>query len=166
MRGAIEPVNLGGVMVGDAYPPVFMAEIGAFFDQDIDLALKYLHASAAAGAPVFKTEILLNPDICLAGTGATWTYTHARGTAAEELRWIIERKIVPLGKGYKRLFGACRALNLPFVCSVFDTEGIDLVVQENGAGIKIARDNIDNIGLIRYAAATGLVLFLTPATSP
>lgn len=158
MRGAIEPVNLGGVMVGDAYPTVFMAEIGAFFDQDIDLALQYLHASAAAGAPVFKTEILLNPDICLAGTGTAWTYTHARGTAAEELRSIIERKIVPV-EGYKRLFSECRELNLPFVCSVFDTEGIDLVVQENGAGIKIARDNIDNIGLIRYAAATGLVLF-------
>jgi sialic acid synthase SpsE len=158
MRGEIEPVNLGGVMVGDAYPTVFMAEIGAFFDQDIDLALEYLHASAAAGAPVFKTEILLNPDICLAGTGATWTYTHGRGTAVEELRSIVERKIVPK-EGYQRLFKECRALNLPFVCSVFDTEGIDLVVQENGAGIKIARDNIDNIGLIRYAAATGLVLF-------
>jgi len=158
MRGEIEPVNLGGVMVGDAYPTVFMAEIGTFFDQDIDLALKYLHASAAAGALVFKTEILINPDVCLAGTGTSWTYTHARGTAAEELRSIIERKIVSV-EGYKRLFSECRALNLPFVCSVFDTEGIDLLVQENGAGIKIARDNIDNIGLIRYAAATGLVLF-------
>ena len=158
MRGEIEPVNLGGVMVGDDYPTVFMAEIGAFFDQDIDLALKYLHASAAAGAPVLKTEILLNPDICLAGTGTTWTYTHAGGTAAEELRSIIERKIVAV-EGYQRLFSECRALNLPFVCSVFDTEGIDLVVQEKGVGIKIARDNIDNIGLIRYAAATELVLF-------
>ncbi len=158
MRGEIEPVNLGGVMVGDDHPVVFMAEIGAFFDQDIDLALKYLHASAAAGAQVFKTEILLNPDICLAGTGTTWTYTHARGTTAEELRSIIERKIVPV-EGYQRLFRECRELNLPFVCSVFDTEGIDLLVRENGAGIKMARDNIDNIGLIRYAAATGLVLF-------
>lgn len=158
MRDAIEPVNLGGVMVGDAYPTVFMAEIGAFFDQDIDLALKYLHASAAAGVPVFKTEILLNPDICLAGTGTTWTYTHARGKATEELRAIIERKIVPV-EGYRRLFRECRKLNLPLVCSVFDTEGIDLLVQEKGAGIKFARDNIDNIGLIRYAAATGLVLF-------
>ncbi|MGA9754286.1 MAG: N-acetylneuraminate synthase family protein [Desulfobaccales bacterium] len=145
-------------MVGDAYPTVFMAEIGAFFDQDVDLALSYLYASAAAGAAVFKTEILLNPDICLAGTGTTYTYTHSRGTAAEELRSIIERKIVPV-EGYKRLFRECHELNLPFVCSVFDTEGIDLVVQENGVGIKIARDNIDNIGLIRYAAATGLVLF-------
>jgi sialic acid synthase SpsE len=158
MSLGIEPVNLGGVMVGDEYPTVFMAEVGAFFDKDIDLALKYLHATAAAGAHVFKTEILLSPDICLRSTGVTYTYAHAQGKATEELRSIIERKVVPEA-GYKRLFAECRKLNIPFVCSVFDTEGIDLLVREKGVGIKIARDNIDNIGLIRYAAATGTVLF-------
>jgi sialic acid synthase SpsE len=158
MSCRISPVNLGGVWVGDDHPTVFMAEVGAFFNQDIDLAIRYLHAVVEAGAPVFKTEILLDPDICLLGAQANWSYAHAGGMKTEEYRVIIERKVVP-PTGYKRLFAECRRLNIPVVASVFDTEGVDLLAAEGGVGIKIARDNIDNVGLIRYSAATGLVLF-------
>ena len=60
----IDPVMLGSIPVGDGHPTVFVAEVGSFFNQDLELAKSYLRAAAAAGAPVFKTEIIHDADIC------------------------------------------------------------------------------------------------------
>jgi len=155
MNNRIEPVSIGGVMVGDEYPTVFMAEIGTFFNKNIELAIKYLNAAVGAGAQVFKTEILHSPDVCLRNTGTVARYKHASGESVEDYRALVERKVVPL-EDYGRLFKLCRKLGTPFVCSVYDREGIDFLVHEGGAAIKFARDNINNIPLIRYAAKTGL----------
>ena len=48
----IRPVSLHGVIVGDGHPTVFVAEIGAFFNQDIELAERYL--SSIAEEKIFK----------------------------------------------------------------------------------------------------------------
>lgn len=152
-------VMLGAVPVGDGHPAVFMAEIGAFFNKDVGLALEYLHAARDAGVDVFKTEVLHDPDICLSGTDRTYTYSHGHGRTTEDLRAIVERKVLDLD-AYSRLFEECRRLDMPYVCSVFDIEGIDFLAGEGCAGIKFSRDNIDNVGMIHYAARTGIPLFL------
>ena len=58
-------VKLGNVMVGDDYPPVFMAEFSTYFNQDIDLAIEYIDQAVAGGAHVIKSEVLHNVDVCL-----------------------------------------------------------------------------------------------------
>ncbi|MGB0383239.1 MAG: N-acetylneuraminate synthase family protein [Ardenticatenaceae bacterium] len=153
----IKPVNIGGVLVGDGYPTVFVAEVGTFFNQDIELAKSYLRAAVEAGVPLFKTEILHDPDVCLKNTGLLHEYRHATGTQVEEYRKLIERKVVPLD-GYRKLFALCHELGVPFIASVYDFVGIDFLVEVGGAGIKIPRDSVNNVPLIRYAARTGLPL--------
>ena len=148
-------VNIGGVMVGDAYPTVFVAEIGTFFNQDIELAHSYLNEVAQAGAPVFKTEILHNPNVVLKDSGLVHRYNHAGGTKSEDYRALIERKCVPLS-GYRELFAHCRELDIPYVATVYDFEGVDFLAEEGGAAVKLARDNVNNVPLIRYASRTGL----------
>ena len=154
-NGAIEPVNIGGVLVGDGYPTVFVAEIGSFFNKDIDLACSYIQQAVDAGAPVLKSEILHDPEVCLKGTGLVHEYRHAHGSKVEVYREIIERKVIPLD-GYRQIFGFCKELGVPFVASVWDVEGIDFFVDIGGSAIKISRDHINNVPLIRYAARTGL----------
>lgn len=153
----MKQVTLGGVPIGGGAPTVLCAEIGTFFNQDIDLARAYLEQVAAAGVPVFKTEILHDPDVCLRDTGLNCRFAHASGVELEDYRRLIERKTVPLAQ-YAQLFAQCRELRLPFIASVYDFEGIDFLVREGGAGIKIARHNIDHFPLIRHAAKTGLPL--------
>jgi sialic acid synthase SpsE len=155
MYDVIRPVDIGGILVGDDYPPVIMAEVGTFFNQDIDLAIAYLNQIVQAGAQVFKTEILHDPEVCLANSGIKAVYSYADGVSEEDYRQLIERKVVPL-EDYKRLFTVCRKLKIPFVCSVYDTAGIDFLVESGGSAIKFARDNVTNIGLIRYASKTKL----------
>ena len=58
------------------------------------------------------------------------------------------------------MFTLCKTLGVPVIASVYDTEGVDFLVDVGGAAIKIARHNINNVPLIRYAARTGLpILF-------
>jgi sialic acid synthase SpsE len=153
----MKQVLLGSVPIGAGAPTVLCAEIGTFFNRDIGLAGEYLQQVAAAGVPVFKTEILHNADVCLRDTGLNCKFAHASGVMLEDYRRLIERKTVPLAQ-YAQLFAKCRELGLPFIASIYDFEGIDFLVKEGGAGIKIARHNIDHYPLIRHAAKTGLPL--------
>ena len=130
--GAIEPVDIGGVVIGDGYPVVFMAETSTFFNKDVDLAMSYVKAAVDAGVRIFKSEVLHDPEVCLRDTGLTFAYNHAAGSHTEGWRQIIERKVIPL-EGYRRIYDYCRELGVPFVASVYDIEGIDFLV-EAGAG--------------------------------
>jgi sialic acid synthase SpsE len=148
-----QPIFIGGVPIGDGHPTVFMAEIGTFFNKDIDLALSLIKAAVDAGAPIVKSEVLHNPDVCIKDSGLLVKYNHATGSKTENYRELVERKIVPLDR-YRELYGYCKSLGVPFVASVYDIEGIDFFVEIGGAAIKIASHQIDNVPLIRYAAST------------
>ena len=151
----IETVHLGPVPVGDGHPTVFVAETGSFFNRDLEMAERYLRTCAEAGVPVFKTEILHDPDICLAGTGLETSYHHGQGKSIEDYRAYIERKILPLA-AYKRLFDLCHELKVPFVASVFDFKGAEFLADCGGAAAKLFRQNITNLPLIRKIARLGM----------
>lgn len=153
MRNDIS-VNIGGVSIGDGHPTAVVAEIGTFFNQDIDLAKAYLTTIAQSGAQLFKTEILHDPTVCLE-TNLIHRYQHYNGFSEENYRQLIERKCVPL-HDYESLFKLCSGLNLPYIATVYDFEGVEFLYEVGGSAIKIARDNINNLPLIRHSGKTGL----------
>lgn len=150
-------VNLGGVPIGDGFPTAVVAEIGTFFNQDIELAREYIKAAVAAGAPILKSEVLHDADVCLRDSGLVQEFSHAGGLHHEEYRRIVERKAVPLDH-YEKIYGLCLDLRVPYIATVYDKEGIHFLKRMGAAGIKISRDNINNIPMIRCAAQTGLPL--------
>lgn len=155
MQNSVLPVYIGDVPIGDNFPTVLMAEIGTFFNQDIQTALSYVEKIHKAGAQILKTELLHNPDVCLPKTGLMHEYQYAHGKTKEDYRSLIERKVLPLEE-YLKLFKLAHRLKIPIVCSVYDKEGIDFLLKEGGAAVKFSRDNINNLPLIRYAAETKL----------
>ena len=155
MNKMIDPVYIGNIPVGDGYPTVFMAEISTFFNQDDKLACEYIRKAVEAGAPVVKTEILHDPEVCLKDTGLLHEYTHGTGKAVEDYRALIERKTVSFEK-YEKIFRYCQELKIPYVATAYDIEGIDFFAKVGGSALKIARNNINNIPLIRHAARTNL----------
>ena len=152
-------VNLGNVPVGDGHPTVFVAEIGSFFKQDLDRAMDFLRRIVEAGAPVFKTEILHDPDIVLNGTGLNCNFHHAGGTHSQDYRALIEERVMPL-KDYEKLFSACEKFNVPAIASVFDFKGVDFLKEVGGAGVKLSRNYINHEPLLRYAAESGMPVIL------
>jgi sialic acid synthase SpsE len=151
----VRSVNIGSVLVGDDQPTAFMAETGTFFNKDIEKAINYLLFSKKIGVDIFKTEILHNPEICLKNTGLKAEYKYANGVGIEDYRSLIERKVNSL-ENYKKLYDFSHSIGMPIVASVYDCEGVDFVRENNGSAIKISRDNINNIGLIKHASRTGI----------
>jgi len=152
-------VNIGNVPVGDGHPTVFVAEIGSFFKQDIDRAMDFLRRTVEAGAPVFKTEILHDPDVVLKNTGLNCNFNHTGGKRSQDYRALIEERVVPL-KDYERLFSACEKFNVPAIASVFDFRGVDFLKDVGGAAVKLSRNYINHEPLLRYAAESGMPVIL------
>src|SRR5262249_34502833 len=71
----------------------------------------------------------------------------------------IEDRVVPLAQ-YQALLERCHQFRIPFVASVFDTTGVDFLVEMRAAGIKLARNYVNHHVLIRHAAKAGLPVIL------
>ena len=123
-------------------PPLFFAEIGSYFNGDVDLAAGMIKSILAAQLQVpeqplaLKTEILNDPEICLPGD-TTETYAAKDGrTRQENYRTLIERKVVPL-EAYARLFKLATDADMPLVVSIYDFVATDFAAAHGAAALKI-----------------------------
>lgn len=153
--------SLGPYLLSSETPPVFFAEIGGFFGQDIDLARDMIRRIIQVGREVpqqpmiLKTEILHDIDICLPGATME-TYAAKDGRVQQEnYRSLIERKVVPLDH-YAQLLQLCRDEGMPFLVSVYDFVGADFAVQQGAVALKLASPNIVHIPLLRHCGGKGL----------
>lgn len=149
-------VMIGNVPVGDQHPPVVVAEVGSFFNQDLDMAESYLRQAVSAGAHVFKSEIISDiDDLVLRHSDLKVRFRHGQGETEENYRTFIARKALS-AKDYTRLFTACNDVGVPWMATVFGKSGVDMLVDLGGAAIKISRNNVRHVPLLQYAARTGL----------
>jgi sialic acid synthase SpsE len=159
------PVSLGETPVGAESPPVVLAEIGALFNRDLEMAARLIGRIAAlrasgAGLPLLlKGEILHDPSICL-DDDSVETYQSASGERrVERYRDLIERKTLSLEE-YRRIFELSRRAGLPVVMSVYDEVGARFAVDEGAVALKIASSNITHLPLIRKASGLGVPLVI------
>lgn len=162
--------SIGPYLLSSETPPVFLAEIGGFFGQDLALARQMISSIIAVGKAVpyqpmvLKTEILHDANICLPGDTLE-TYAAKDGRVKQEnYRALIERKVVSLAQ-YGELFALCRDQGMPFCVSVYDFAGADFAVDAGAAALKIASSNIVHIPLIRHCAGKGLPLVIDSGRS-
>ena len=141
---------IGPYAVSADSPPIFFAEIGGFFGQDIDLASEMIRRIIQVGRDVpeqpmvLKTEILHDVEICLPGETLE-TYAAKDGRVQQEnYRALIERKVVPLDH-YAQLFQLCRDAGMPFLVSVYDSAGADFAMAAGTTALKIASSNIVHV---------------------
>jgi len=151
------PIRLGPFPLAPDRPPVFLAEIGGFFGQDLELAREMIGRIVDAGRAVphqpmaLKTEILHDPEVCLPGDTLETYASKAGEVKRENYRALVERKVLPLDH-YAALFALCREAGTPFVVSVYDFAGADFGVEQGAASLKIASGNLVHVPLIRHCA--------------
>ena len=156
--------ELAGQSIGDGAPPLFLPDIGTFFNQDMALAEDMVHRLKAAGAVAIKGELVHRIDMVVDD------HTHERyigkggAVVAERYRDLMARKVVPLDS-YARLFAVCADLDLPVVLSIYDREGADFARQIGASALKIASSNIVHRALIEYVAAAVLPMLLDTGKS-
>ncbi len=153
-------IQFGRTSVGTGYRPLFLPDIGTFFNQDMTLAGRVIDSLAESGVTVVKGEILHTPEICLKHGGVEKYYGWKSGTIIEEdYRALIERKVVSF-EAYEKLFSICHAKDMEFVVSVYDFEGADFAKSIGAIALKIASSNITHQPLIEHAAKSRLPVII------
>lgn len=140
-------------------PPVFLPDIGTFFNQDIDLAKMLVRQISAAGVRFLKGEILHDAEICLHADVSERYLGHDAQPVSENYRRLIERKTVSLDH-YARVFEVSAQAGLGLTLSIYDNAGVDFAREIGACGLKVASTNLVHAPLIRRAAETGLPLIL------
>lgn len=162
--------SIGPFTLSESAPPIFFAEIGGFFGQNVDLAKKLIDQVVSAGQQVpdqplvLKGEVLHSAEICLPGDTLE-TYSAKDGRIYQEnYRSLIERKVLPLST-YEIIFSACRGKEIPFVLSVYDFLGAEFAHDIGAAAIKIASSNLTHLPLVRHCAKMGLPMVIDTGRS-
>lgn len=157
--------KLGEMPVGAGAAPVFLPDIGTFFNSDMGCALAMVDQLVDAGAKIVKGEILHDPDICLDDDTQIPYVARDGSVHSERYRDLIERKTLSL-RSYEKLFSHVRGRGADFVVSVYDRSGLDFARSLGACAIKIATSNIVHRPLIEHAARSGLpVIFDTGDSS-
>jgi sialic acid synthase SpsE len=145
-----------------SHRPLFLPDIGTYFNQDMQQAEALVDALAEAGVTTIKGEILNNANVCLDAhlSGNEKYWGHQSGEPIEEnYRALIERKVLPLS-AYETLFRYAQSKGLGVVVSIYDFEGADFAKQMNCEAIKIASSNITHQPLIEYVAQLHLPMII------
>jgi len=155
-----EVFKLGRNKIFTGCEPVFLPDIGTFFNQDIKLAMEMVDQLSDSGVSTIKGEILHSPDICLKKSGDELYWGHdSKKFKRENYRALIERKVVSLDL-YELLFQYCKSKGMDVVVSVYDFEGADFAKRLDMAAIKIASSNITHLPLIEYLSQLDMPLIL------
>lgn len=153
-------IQLGKISVGTGDRPLFLPDIGTFFNQDTSLAGSVIDSLADAGVLVVKGEILHTPEICLKHGGIEKYFGWKSAAIIEEdYRALIERKVVSLS-AYEELFSHCHAKGMEFVASVYDFDGADFAKSIGAKALKIASSNITHQPLIEHVAKSKLPVII------
>lgn len=151
---------IGKHEVSELTPPLFLPEIGTFFNQDMSLANEMIEMLSNCGVTTIKGEVLHTAEICLNASDQTAYWGHKSGKAiTENYRSLIERKVVSLDS-YQKLFGRCFDLGLDVVVSVYDFKGVDFARDIGVSALKIASSNIVHSPLIEYVARSGIPVIM------
>lgn len=159
----ITPIEIGDHPVGDNHPPLFLPDIGTFFNQDLDLAYGLIDGVKEAGAKVIKGEILHDPSIAYECDSEV-QYLTPEGLAKENYHLLIRRKCNPLSF-YEKIISRVKSLDLPFVMSVYDFTGLQFCLDQGAAAVKIASSNVTHGPLIQAAAKSSLPVIIDTGKS-
>lgn len=151
-------VHIGHVAVGECFPVRIAAEIGTYFNKEMDIAQKYVDIAKELGCDFLKGEVLHDLSI-IHDSGMPHTYQTDHGPKTENYRALLERKRLPL-KSYEKIYRYAIAQGFPVIASVYDKVGVDFLVSIGASAVKVASQNITNRPLIEHCAQSGLPLIM------
>ena len=153
-------------------PPVFLAEIGTFFNKDISSGIKIIEEisrvrDARQELPILlKGEVLHSADICRVDAAAAERFVDSTGKQyTEKFRSLIERKTVPFEE-YAKLFARSTALGFDLVLSVYDSKGAVFAVEQKAVALKIASSNLRHPALHADVAALNVPMIIDEGRAP
>jgi N-acetylneuraminate synthase/N,N'-diacetyllegionaminate synthase len=155
----LDPVNMGGRLVGPGQPCLLAAEIGINHNGDMALAHRLIDAAADAGADSVKFQNYRTEDF-LSNRELTWEYQSEGRIIVEPQFDMFKRcELSPAALGELREH--CRTRKLLFFSTPTGTSGVEELVSVGADMLKNGSDYLVHLPLIRAMAATRLPTILS-----
>jgi N,N'-diacetyllegionaminate synthase len=143
-------------------PVIIIAEAGVNHNGDMDLALQLIRAAAAAGCDYvkfqsFKTENLVSREARKA------EYQRLQGE--DDFQYGMLKKLELSPENHVFLIDACRKAHISFLSSAFDSESLELLMQQGLDIIKIPSGEITNLPFLRHAGGYNKKVLLSTGMS-
>ena len=144
-----------GKLKVDSYCPIFLPDIGTFFNKNLDIAFDLIVKLTKSKVKVIKGEILHNANICFRDFSSIEYYDKSKVKNEENYRKLIERKVNSL-ETYKKIIDFCKNYGLETIFSVYDIDAAKFAKLNGVSALKIASSNIVHKPLISFCAKLDL----------
>ncbi|MFA6224296.1 MAG: N-acetylneuraminate synthase family protein [Desulfomonilaceae bacterium] len=160
----MKPFYIDRFLVAEDEPPIFLPDIGTFFNQDMEIARNLVKKLKTSGVQLIKGEILHDAAISSNNDTSETYLSRNRGVVKERYRDLIERKVVSLYE-YELLFNYCKTEGMGFVLSVYDFVGAEFGKHIGASALKVASSNIVHQPLIEFVARLKLPMIIDTGKS-
>ena len=150
-------VMLGARRVGPGLSTYVIAEAGVNHDGDVSQALRLVDAAAEAGADAVKFQAFRAAELTPAAAPAA-AYQRATG-AVDQQTMLAQLELTD--DGFAAIAAHCRAAGIDFLATPFGPRDVARLVALDVPALKLASTDLDNLPLVRCAAATGRALLVS-----
>ena len=146
--------------IGVGRPTYFIAELSANHNQDLDQAVRLIHAAKEAGANAIKLQTY-TPDTMTINC-RTDAFRVKKGTIWENryLYDLYQEAFTPW-VWHERLKSEAEGLGMHLFSTPFDTTAVDFLSDLDVAAFKIASFELVDLPLIRHVASKGRPMILS-----
>lgn len=145
--------------VGEGQPTYIIAEIGANFDQSLDVAKDYCLAAKEAGANCAKFQSFKAEHIVSDGGFKRMQLKGVHGTWDKSVYEVFKSAEFPR-EWHEPIADYCDKIGIDFSTSPYDVEAVDLCMELDVPFIKIGSGEITWLDMIRRIASTQKPIFL------
>jgi N-acetylneuraminate synthase len=157
----VDPVRIGGKLVGPGQPVFIVAEIGINHNGDIELAKKLIDLAAETGCDGVKFQ-KRTPELCVPAEQRDIV----RETPWGMMTYLEYRHRIEFGDDeYKVIDGYCRERGITWAVSCWDDESVDFIGRFNPLYYKVPSAALTDDGLLQHVRSKGKPVVLSTGMS-
>lgn len=153
-------IKIGKKEVKNFGEPYVIAEIGANFNGDLDLAKKIIDAACDCGCDAIKFQSWSKDSLFSKTTMRSGDQFKDDIFGTEKLSDLIE-KLSLTEAGHRELFNYANKKKIDFLSSAFSKKEVDLLNNLGVKAFKVASMDLNNLDLLRYMAEQGKPIILS-----
>lgn len=154
-------IEIGGIPLGPAHPPVIVAEMSGNHDGRLDRALDIVRAVADSGAQVLKLQTYTPDTITIESDAEAFRLSSGHELWGGRTLYDLYTEAHTPWEWHEPIFELARELGLVVFSTPFDPTAIDFLEKLGAPAYKVASSELVDLPLIRRMAATGKPMLIS-----
>jgi len=160
----LKNIKIGSKIVGEDYPCLIIADIGANFDGDLDKAKRLALAVKESGGDVVKIQSFLSNKIVSGKGFSSMNLKGVHGSWGRPVDEIFKDAEFPR-EWHKDFFDYCKSIDIAVSSSPYDFEAVDLMDELGVDFYKIGSGDITWHEILEYIAKKNKPIILATGAS-